>query len=474
MKNPNPPPPKPPAGGGGGSKPPAGMAPRKSRWGPPPPASAGAAPAGDKAASTSARTPTPTHSADSRRHPAPPAPSPLARNHASPAAALRPPPAAAAETPPPPPYGFHNLDRRTMLLADGTVRTYFALPPDYPFEPAPLPPLPQFQPRAAPDLWPPHNPPPPAMPMPPHDAKRRHPADPEEGFPRHPKQPRLDAPHHLPQLRRFDAPHNPPPHAAVDRHALRKAFLKYAKMVNESSVQRRSYLEGGRVPCLACGSRSSVDFPDAHALAMHAYNPPNAESSVDHLGLHKALCVLMGWDYTKIPENSKAYQSLPADIVQASREDIIVWPPTVIIHNTATGRKKDGRFEGLGNKDMDKKITELGFFGGKSKSLYGKEGHLGLTLIKFGNNPTGLKEAERLAEFLERQDHGRIGWLRAQATRTVDSDKDPLLVETDNRTGETKRILYGYLATASDLDKLDSDSRKRAFLKSKREFDPSD
>jgi hypothetical protein len=39
----------------------------------------------------------------------------------------------------------------------------------------------------------------------------------------------------------------------VDRHALRRAFLKYAKMLNESSVQRRSYLEGGRVPCLACG-----------------------------------------------------------------------------------------------------------------------------------------------------------------------------------------------------------------------------
>jgi len=92
---------------------------------------------------------------------------------------------------------------------------------------------------------------------------------------------------------------------------------------------------------------------------MHAYNPPNADSLVDHLGLHKALCVLMGWDYTKVHENSKGYQSLPADLVRESREDLIVWPPTVIIHNTATGRKKDGRFEGLGNKDMDKKMTGI-------------------------------------------------------------------------------------------------------------------
>lgn len=106
-------------------------------------------------------------------------------------------------------------------------------------------------------------------------------------------------------------------------------------------------------------SRSSKDFADVHGLVMHAYNPPNADSLVDHLGLHKALCVLMGWDYTKVPENSKGYQSLPSDLVQASREDLIVWPPTVIFHNTSTGRKKDGRLEGLGNKEMDKKMTGI-------------------------------------------------------------------------------------------------------------------
>ncbi|GJN40635.1 hypothetical protein PR202_gb29881 [Eleusine coracana subsp. coracana] len=460
MKSSNPPPQRPSAGG----KPPAAAGSRKSRWGPSPPT---AAPAGDKGASTSARTPTATQSADSRRHPAPSVPAPHGRNPASPTAAFRPPPPQqqAVETPPPPPYGFHNLDRRTMLLADGTVRTYFALPPDYPFESAPLPPFPHL-PRAGPDLWPPHQPPPQymPMPMPPHDAKRKHPADHDEGFPRHPKQPRFDAPRHPPQL---------PPHGAVDRHELRRAFLKYAKMLNENSAQRRSYLEGGRVPCLACG-RSSKDFADVHGLVIHAYNPPNAESFVDHLGLHKALCVLMGWDYTKVPENSKAYQSLPPDLVQASREDLILWPPIVIIQNTATGRKKDGRCEGIGNKDMDKKMTELGFYGGKSKSLYGKEGHLGSTLVKFADNPAGLKEAERLAEFLERQGHGRIGWSRAQASHSVDSDQNPLLFETDKRTGERKRILYGYLAIASDLDQLDSDSRKRALLKSRREFDPSD
>lgn len=249
MKNPNAPPPRPSAAG----KPPTtsmGAPARKSRWGPPPPGAAGAAPAGDKAApsTSAARTPTPTQPADTRRHPAPPAP----RNPASPAVALRPQPPA-VETPPPPPYGFHNLDRRTVLLADGTVRTYFALPHDYPFDSAPLPP--HLLPRAGPDLWqPPHQPQMPMpMQMPPHEAKRNHPADQDEGFPRRHKQLRLDEAHHPPQ---------PPPQAAVDRHALMKAFLKYAKTLNESSSQKRRFLEGGRVPCLSCGR-----FGDPTSLA---------------------------------------------------------------------------------------------------------------------------------------------------------------------------------------------------------------
>ncbi|KAK9179601.1 hypothetical protein WN943_028803 [Citrus x changshan-huyou] len=46
------------------------------------------------------------------------------------------PPLPYSEPPPPPPaYGFHMLERRTIVLADGSVRSYFALPPDYDFTP---------------------------------------------------------------------------------------------------------------------------------------------------------------------------------------------------------------------------------------------------------------------------------------------------------------------------------------------------
>lgn len=109
-------------------------------------------------------------------------------------------------------------------------------------------------------------------------------------------------------------------------------------------------------PCDMPNYRSSKDIPNMHELIMHTYNSDSADLHVNHLGLHKALCVLMGWNYSKPPDNSKAYQYLPPDEAAANQHDLIIWPPMIIIHNTNTGKSKDGRMEGLGNKAMDKII----------------------------------------------------------------------------------------------------------------------
>lgn len=93
-----------------------------------------------------------------------------------------------------------------------------------------------------------------------------------------------------------------------------------------------------------------------HGLIMHTYNPDSAELLVDHLGLHKALCILMGWNHQIPPDNSKQYQLLSADEAAANQDDLIMWPPHVIIHNTMTGKGRDGRVEGLGNRAMDTKL----------------------------------------------------------------------------------------------------------------------
>lgn len=120
-------------------------------------------------------------------------------------------------------------------------------------------------------------------------------------------------------------------------------------------------------------------------------------------------------------------------------------------------------------------FSELGCTGGKSKSLYGREGHLGITLIKFSSDQAGLKEANRLAEYFERDNRGRKAWARLQPLTlgSKDDENNPHLVKFDEKTREKKRILYGYVGTASDLDKLDFDTRKKVVIESQREYKSS-
>ncbi|GKV42735.1 hypothetical protein SLEP1_g50112 [Rubroshorea leprosula] len=114
--------------------------------------------------------------------------------------------------------------------------------------------------------------------------------------------------------------------------------------------------------------------------------------------------------------------------------------------------------------------VDLGVEGGKSKSLYGRDGHLGIALVKFGGDQLGLKNAIRLSEYFEKENHGRKAWSRLQSLIGKDDEKNPNLVKLDERTGERKRILYGYLATAADLDKLDFETRKKADIESRRDY----
>jgi len=106
--------------------------------------------------------------------------------------------------------------------------------------------------------------------------------------------------------------------------------------------------------------RSPKEFSDTHSLIMHTYNySDSADLLVDHLGLHKALCVLFGWNHLMPPDNSRVYQSLSAEEAAANQDDLIMWPPLVIIHNTITGKGRDGRMDGLGNKAMDSKLRGI-------------------------------------------------------------------------------------------------------------------
>lgn len=114
----------------------------------------------------------------------------------------------------------------------------------------------------------------------------------------------------------------------------------------------------------------------------------------------------------------------------------------------------------------------MGFAGASVKPLFGKDGQRAM-LVKFASSLAGLNKAVRLAELLETGGHGRAGWTRARSTpAAADGDSNPMLVKV-NEKGERTWVLYGYLATAWDLDVLDTESKLNAVIKSRKELDLS-
>ncbi|KAF0896699.1 hypothetical protein E2562_027044 [Oryza meyeriana var. granulata] len=399
-------------------------------------------------------------------HPHLPAPPPPSRPLLTVAAVE----AAMAAIPPPPQYGLESLDRRNVVLSDGTVRTYFALPLEPPPQlrqplPLPLPPFPtrQFGPPVrvpAPERWPPVPAPAAVPPMPAPKRKWESQANgsvpgessgrqqkPEEKRPV--KQAKVDTPE-------------------VDVKELKSSFLKMVKLINENMEQKKNYRANGKISqlkCTVCG-RDSIDL---HSLLNHSYYAKSIELRADHLGLHKALCVLMGWNYSVDPVHKKAYQTLSTADAEANQGDLILWPPTVIIENTFKS-KNDGQKDGMSNKEMEGKLREMGFACANVRPLFGKDGQRSM-LVKFASSLAGLNEAERLAQSFEKQGHGRAEWYRVRSIPPgADGGSNPSLVKMDAK-GERTWVLYGFLATAWDLDVLDLESKKNAVIKSRKELD---
>lgn len=53
------------------------------------------------------------------------------------------------------------------------------------------------------------------------------------------------------------------------------------------------------------------------------------------MGLHKALCWLMGWSSEVAPNGLWVQRILPHVEAFALKEDLIIWPPVLIIHNSS-------------------------------------------------------------------------------------------------------------------------------------------
>lgn len=456
---------------------------------------------GNAAAASAPPEPTPSVNGEASRSPLVPSPlpHPHEQQHPPPGASPLLPPlppsrplltvaaveAVIAAIPPPPRYGLEDLDRRTVALSDGTVRTYFALPREPP---------PQL--RQPPPPIPAHllAPPPPPLPLPRPPLERWAPPPPMPTL--LPAAGLLPLP--VPKRKWEDQVNGVVPwessvstlqkkseaHAAkqmkvekqvkveetgVDPKVLKSAFLKMVKLMNENEADKKNYWANGKLSQLKCPvcQRDSVDL---HALLNHAYYAKNQEHRADHLGFHKALCVLMGWNYSVAPVHKTAYQALSTVDAEANQGDLILWPPTVIIENTYKS-KNDGEKDVMSDKEVESKLREMGFAGVNVQPLPGKDGQRSVQ-AKFSASLDGLNNASRLAELFERQGHGRAAWARVRSAIPTGGggDNNPMLVKVDGK-GERTWVLYGYLATAWDLNVLDPESKQNATVKSRKELD---
>lgn len=105
-------------------------------------------------------------------------------------------------------------------------------------------------------------------------------------------------------------------------------------------------------------------------------------------------------------------------------------------------------------------------FGGKATICRGKPANQSIMVAKFNSTFSGLQEAERLHNFYAETKRGR-----AELQPTQSSNSSSCNRETRNEfANKVEFVLFGYLGLAEDLDKLDFETKKRCFVKSKKEI----
>ncbi|XVF19758.1 hypothetical protein REPUB_Repub11eG0138400 [Reevesia pubescens] len=255
----------------------------------------------------------------------------------------------------------------------------------------------------------------------------------------------------------------PPEHSKEFKQLIHDAFVKFVKALNENPAQRRKYTEKGEaetLKCCVCGSKSK-EFVNTPSLVMHAFTSPTVQHRVDHLGLHKALCVLMGWDSMAASNSLWVQKTLPDAEALAMKDDLVVWPPVVILHNSSIATTNSDDRIIVSIEELEAFLREMGFYRGISKVCRGKPANQSIMIVIFHGTFSGLQEAERLHKLYAENKHGRAEFQQVNCSSRETWKASPDKVED---------VLYGYLAIAGDLDKLDFETKSRSVVKSKKEI----
>ncbi|OMO57909.1 hypothetical protein CCACVL1_25653 [Corchorus capsularis] len=254
------------------------------------------------------------------------------------------------------------------------------------------------------------------------------------------------------------------------KQLVHEAFLKYSKKLNSHQSVRRRYLEQGNAGslfCIVCGRSYSKDFMDTQRLVTHAFMSHKVGLRAEHLGLHKAICVLLGWDTIAPPDTiTWVPQILPEADALAQKEDLVLWPPIVVIHNISMANNNPQEQKVVPIEGVEAFLRGKGFTGGKITVCLGRPADQSVMVVKFLGTFSGLSMAERLHQYFAESRRGRVDF--QQITSNNDgSIIEELLIQDENLE---EQLLYGYMGIAEDLDKLDFYNRKWSLIKSKKEI----
>ncbi|TKW07309.1 hypothetical protein SEVIR_7G297400v4 [Setaria viridis] len=270
-----------------------------------------------------------------------------------------------------------------------------------------------------------------------------------------------------------DAPENdvlpvqkdPPESSDEFSKQVHQAFLNYVKILNESPAMQKKYREAakGSLSCCVCGSVARK-FPDLDALLSHAYDTSKAGLKTKHLGFHKALCVLMGWNWLVAPDTSKAHHSISSEEVNAMRGDLMLWPPVVVIHNSSIVNKaKDTEAKVVSMEEIEGVLADIGVPREKVKVSHGRPANQSVFLVKFQPTISGFQEAMRINDYFSSRNHGK------EEFQQMRDGKGKKAAPVDN----LEELLYAHIAVVEDLVYLDEEAKRRCKIRSKKEVEAS-
>ncbi|KAK4593176.1 hypothetical protein RGQ29_017354 [Quercus rubra] len=255
------------------------------------------------------------------------------------------------------------------------------------------------------------------------------------------------------------------------KQLVQEAFLKYCKKLNVNPAVRRRYKEQGKAGsffCIVCGKSYSKEFLDTQRLVTHAFMSHKVGLRSQHLGLHKAICVLLGWN-TVVPEDTITWspEVLPNAEALAQKEDLILWPPLIVVHNISMSDSNPRKWKVVKVEEVETFLREKGFIRGRIKVCLGRPSDKSVMVIKFLGTFTGLGDAEKLHKYFDENKRGRVDFERI----TSNNGKSSKSWDAGNQGEKVEEhILYGYMGIAEDLDKVDYNTRKSCVIKSKMEI----